>query len=196
MLAAITPDLAAASCLAMMRAGEQSAAEAFAGIVARLTRGEHARAAGVLAPLIADEQRHDALLAFQAAALPVVRVDYDARRFFRGLHTREPGVHLARIAALDACACRVLSRMLAPVVRAHLHRDLVSTLISIRRDEGFHVRQARELALELGVEPLRMREIGSAVRRSFAALLASRAPHFEALGVDCLALIQRIEREP
>ena len=189
MLAAITPDLAAASCLAMMRAGEQSAAGAFARIMASLTRGEHARAAEVLAPLIADEQRHDSLLAFHAAALPVVPVDQEARQFFRRLETREPGVHLARIAALDACACQIIGRMLIPVPRAHLRSDLVNALISIRRDEGFHVRQARELALELGVEPLRMREIGSAVRRSFAALLGSRAPHFEALGVDRRALI-------
>ena len=90
MLDSITPDLAAASCLAMMRAGEQSAAEAFARIMGRLTRGEHARAAGVLAPLIADERRHDSLLAVHAATLPVVRVDHDARRFFRRLETREP----------------------------------------------------------------------------------------------------------
>ena len=195
MPAPIAPDLAAASCLAMMRAGEQSAADAFARIMARLTRGEHARAAGVLAPLLADEQRHDELLAFHAAALPVVRVDHDARRFFRRLETRDPGVHLARIAALDACACQILARMVTPIPRARLRPNLVNTLISIRRDEGFHVRQAHELALELGVEPLRMREIGSAVRRSFAVLLASRAPHFEALGVDCPALIQCIERE-
>ena len=179
----------------MMRAGEQSAADGFARIVARLTQGEHARAAGVLAPLIADEQRHDELLAVHAAALPVVGVDHEARRFFRRLETREPSVHLARIAALDACACQILARMVSPVPRARLRPDLVNTLTSIRRDEGFHVRQAHELALELGVEPLRMREIGGVVRRSFVLLLASRAPHFEALGVDCPALIQSIERE-
>ena len=82
-----------------------------------------------------------------------------------------------------------------PITEMNRKADLVSTLISIRRDEGFHVRQAHELALELGVAPSRMREIGSSVRRSFALLLTSRAPHFEALGVDCPALIQRIERE-
>ena len=195
MLVPLTPDLAAASCLAMMQAGEQSPAAAFARIMTRLTRGENTNIAQILSPIIADEQRHDALLAYHAATLPAVRVDHCARRFFRRLETREPAIHLARIAALDACACQILSHMLAPVARAHLRPALVNALASIRRDEGFHVRQARRLAFELGIEPARMHDIEGTVRRAFAMLLASRAPHLEALGIDCLVLLKRIDRE-
>ena len=40
----LMPELAAASCLALMRAGEQSAAQAFARIMRRLTPSEFAHA--------------------------------------------------------------------------------------------------------------------------------------------------------
>src|SRR5271156_3117994 len=177
-------DLAVASCLALMRAGEQSAAQAFARIMTRLSRGEYAYAAEPVTALIQDEQRHDTQLSEAAAGLPLVGADFRARHFFRRLETREPGIHLARIAALDACSCQLLNRMLAPATRAFLPAGLADTLASIRRDEGSHVRTARHLAGALGVDTVRFREITRMVRQAFASLLETRAPHFEALGID------------
>jgi hypothetical protein len=68
-------------------------------------------------------------------------------------------------------------------------------LASIRRDEGSHVRTARRLAGALGVDNGRFRDITRAVRGSFAALLETRAAHFEALGIDSSLLIQSIDRD-
>ena len=188
-------DLATASFLALMRAGEQSAAQAFARIMTRLSPGEYAYAAGPVTALIEDETRHDVLLSDCAAGLPFVSTDYDARHFFRRLETREPGVHLARIAALDACSCQILSRMLAPAPRSLLSPGLADTLASIRRDEGSHVRTARRLAGALGVDDGHFHDITRMVRSSFAALLQTRAAHFEALGIDASLLIQSIDRD-
>ncbi|HEY0801629.1 MAG TPA: hypothetical protein VGD54_12355, partial [Steroidobacteraceae bacterium] len=191
----LAPELAAASCLALMRAGEQSAAQAFARIVHRLTPGEFAHAGQAVTQMIADEERHDVLLAECATALPAVTADLGARHFFRRLETREPGVHLARISALDACSCQLLSRMLGPVPRTSLSARLITTLSSIRRDEGAHVRSTRRLALDFGVEVGGFREIAHGVRHSFAALLRTRAAYFEALGVDSDGMIRCIERD-
>ena len=178
-----------------MRAGEQSAAQAFSRIMTRLSRGEYAYAAGPVTALIQDEQRHDMRLSEAAAGLPLVNADFGAKHFFRRLETREPGVHLARIAALDACSCQLLNRMLAPTTRPLLPPGLADTFASIRQDEGSHVRTARRLAGALGVDTGRFREITRMVRHSFAGLLQTRAAHFEALGIDSSLLIQSIDRD-
>jgi hypothetical protein len=93
--------------------------------------------------------------------------------------TREPGVHLARIAGLGACSCQILRRLLAPALLRQFAPELASVLTSISRDEARHVRTARTLALELGVGMARLSEITSSVRHGFAKLLESRAQHFE-----------------
>ena len=191
----LSSSLAVASCLALMRAGEQSAAQAFARIMTRLSPGEYAYAAGSVKALIEDEMRHDVQLSESAAGLPFVNTDFAARHFFRRLETRDPGVHLARIAALDACSCQLLSRMLAPATRAVLPPRLANTLASIRRDEGSHVRTARRLAGALGVDTGRYHEITRMVRHAFAGLIETRAAHFEALGIDSSLLIQSIDRD-
>jgi hypothetical protein len=85
--------------------------------------------------------------------------------------------------------------MLSPEPRGRLSANLIESLTSIRRDEGAHVRTARRLALELGVDAGQLREITQSVRRSFAALLKTRALHFEALGVDSDLMIRSIERD-
>ncbi|HEY0803132.1 MAG TPA: hypothetical protein VGD54_20020 [Steroidobacteraceae bacterium] len=188
-------DLAAASCLSLMRAGEQSAAQGFARIIRRLTAAESAHASPAVTEMIADEERHDVLLSICSGVLPAVAADTGARCFFRRLETRDPGVHLARISALDACSCQLLSRMLGPEPRGSLSASLILTLTSIRRDEGAHVRTTKRLALELGVDAGQLREITQSVRHSFAALLKTRAMHFEALGVNSAVMIRCIERD-
>jgi hypothetical protein len=93
--------------------------------------------------------------------------------------TREPGVHLARIAGLGACSCQILRRLLAPALLRQFAPELASVLTSRSRDEARHVRTARTLALELGVGMAQLSEITSSVRHGFAKLLESRAQHFE-----------------
>lgn len=58
----LRPELATASWLALMRAGEQSAAQEFARIVHRLTPGEYINATETVTQMIAGVERHDVLL--------------------------------------------------------------------------------------------------------------------------------------
>jgi hypothetical protein len=135
-----------ATLLALLRVGEQSAICAFNRIAGRMSAGELQLAAPRLTALICDEQRHDHVLAAHCATLPHVVVgDAMTRRFFRGLESRESTVHLARVAALDACVCQVLTRVLAPTQRK-LGDSLVVLLSRIRCDEARHVRTARGCA--------------------------------------------------
>lgn len=78
----LRPELATASWLALMRAGEQSAAQGFARIVNRLTPGEYINATETVTQMIADEERHDALLSECATALTAVNADFAARHFY------------------------------------------------------------------------------------------------------------------
>lgn len=186
----------AASLLALLRAGEQSAAVAFERIARRLSPGQLSLAAPPLTRLIADEHRHDAMLAAHAELLPAAETGGAAtRRFFRRLESREPGVHLARVAALDSCVCQVLSRVLAAPVDDLLPESLIASLQAIRRDEGRHVRETRKLALEFDVDLRRFGEIGAEVRAGFATILAQRALTFDALGVDAADLVARVRRD-
>jgi len=185
-----------ATLLALLRAGEQSAALAFNRIAHRLSAGELALAAPQLIGLIDDEERHDAALVVHCATLPSVIITNSAtRRFFRGLESREATVHLARIAALDACVCQVLSRLLARADPQPLGEPLRSLLARIRADEARHVRVSRDLARLLGADTTLLRLVNAEVRHRFAPLLESHASAFEALGVDHPHLIATIRRE-
>lgn len=185
-----------ATLLAFLRAGEQSAASAFNRIARRFSVGELQLASPQLAALISDEQRHDRALATHCATLPHVVVgDATSRRFFRALESRAPTVHLARIAALDACVCHVLTRVLASATPQQLGESLAGLLSRIRSDEARHVRATRDLAQMLGADITLLRVINAEIREGFAPLLNGRAPAFEALGVDCHRLVARIRRE-
>jgi hypothetical protein len=185
-----------ATLLALLRAGEQSAAGAFDRIARRLSAGELQLAAPRLTALIADEQRHDLALAAHCDLLPHVIVgDAMTRRFFRGLESREPSVHLARIAALDSCVCQVLTRVLARGRPRQWGESLMDLLSRIRFDEARHVHTTRDLVRMCGADTGLLLTVNAEVRHGFAALLDARAPAFEALGVDCSSLVAHIRRE-
>lgn len=192
----VSPAIHIASLLALLRSGEQSAASAFGRIAHRLSPGELQLAAPKLTALIADEQRHDEALAAHCDFLPrVAGGDARTRRFFRGLESREATVHLARVGALDACVCQVLTRVLRHSPPEELGEDLVTLLTAIRNDEARHVRATRELTRTFGVTTELRRSIDAEVRHGFAALLDSRAPAFDVLGVDSNSLMACIRRE-
>ena len=185
-----------ATLLALLRAGEQSAAHAFSRISHRLSAGELQIASSSLQALIADEQRHDDALATHCGAMPQVAIsDAPTRRFFRALESREPIVHLARVAALDSCVCQVLTRVLVRTPQAQLGSSLTNLLLRIRADEAQHVRVTRTLARAMGADIPMLRVVSWEVRQAFSALLVPRAAAFEALGVDSGALISRIRRD-
>ncbi len=185
-----------ATLLALLRSGEQSAATAFNRIAHRLSAGELAIAAPQLISLIDDEERHDAALARHCTALPSVpNTNAATRRFFRRLESREATVHLARIAALDACVCQVLTRLLARTDPELFGESLRDLLPRIRADEARHVRVSRDLASLMGADTALLRLVNAEVRQGFALVLESRALAFDALGVDHTHLIATIRRE-
>ena len=186
---------AVASLLALLRAGEVSAEHAFHRIAARLTTTELAYATPALTGLAEEERQHDKLLAAQGALLPVVAMtDRQSRRFFLRLESREPRLHLARVAALDGAVTRLLSRALTPSVSQLLGHSLTNTLQRIHGDEGRHVRIARHLALALGSTPDELARISGEVRHDFVAVLRARESAFAALALDTDALLAHICR--
>ena len=184
-----------AALLALLRAGEISAEQAFHRIGTRLTTTELAFATPELERLAAEERQHDNLLAAHAALLPAAAIaDRHSRRFFLRLESRVPRLHLSRVAALDGAVTRLLAHALTPSVCQLLGAPLVSTLQRIRADEGRHVRIARQLALALGSAPQELAQVSGEVRQDFAALLGSREAAFTSLGIDTGALLAHICR--
>src|SRR5258707_15762685 len=93
-----------ATLLALLRAGEHSAAAAFNRIARRLTPGELSLALSPLSTLIKDEERHDGARATFSSVLPSISpADSATRGLFRRLESREPTMHLARADATGAC---------------------------------------------------------------------------------------------
>ena len=190
-------DAAAANLLALLRAGEQSAQHAFARMARRLPAAAAAQTRAVLAGIEADEVRHDRWLARSAdvAGLIQVKPPPTVRRFFLRLESREIGVHLLRIAALDACVCQMLAAVLRDVGRPGIPAPMARTLGAIRRDEGRHVRASRNLAQQLAIETSLWREVCAETRTAFDAVLVHYEPSLHALGVDGSQLRQRIRRD-
>ena len=185
-----------ATLLALLRSGEQSAGLAFGRIRQGLSPGLLALASPVLNDLIADERRHDQMLEQLCAHLPYVRVcDAQTRRFFHGLESREPRIHLARVASLDACVCQVLTRALALPGIPQGEPLTAIVLSNIRADEARHVKISRALARLQGTPDTQLRVVDLEVRQRFAALLETRTAAFEGLGIDMPNLIAAIRRD-
>ena len=182
--------------LGLLRAGEQSAAAAFGQLIRRLHPAAAECARVALQSIQADEARHDWILAKASddsgiSPAPPAKV---ARRFFATLESRDLGVHLGRIAALDACVCQVLSCVLSTTHHSTLPAPIVETLESIRRDEGRHVKIARTLARGLGVDDRTLQCVDVETRNAFDRVLHSYEPALVVLLADAEALRRRIRR--
>lgn len=170
---ALPPAVAAglADALPFLRCGEESAVHAF-GRRLTLVAGRAEQTA--LDAITADEQRHAAWLEALAAALPTPTAPPDAvamAAFFRGLLTRDPALHFARIAALDLAVCAILRPLAAPRGGLAAAPEVVAGLASIRRDEARHVRVARHCAATLGFAAAGQRSLDLAMRAELAGLL-------------------------
>jgi hypothetical protein len=183
--------------LGLLRAGEQSAEAAFGRIARRLQPATAARVNHALHLIQQDEQRHTILLrnAADASCMQHCRPTASARRFFARLESRDLAVHLGRIAALDACVCQVLSRILAAGSRATMPPALQQALTTIRRDEGHHVKNARALAVDLGIDPAHLRNIELETRQAFDLVLGCYEASFLSLGIHAESLRRRIRRD-
>lgn len=195
-----THDLAVAAFVGLLRAGEQSAEQAFGRIASRLSATQFAHALPHLQAIAADEARHDRLLARAAGAIDGARFRPSprVRRFFLRLESRDPATHLARIASLDGAVCQVLSAVLSKRLsglHATLPHPITTTLATIRADEGRHVRIARTLARELGEDTASFRALDLETRHCFADVLGQFEGALAMLGIDTVTLGGRIRRD-
>ncbi|MEY2942385.1 MAG: hypothetical protein RLY97_399 [Pseudomonadota bacterium] len=177
--------VALARLVPVLGCGEEAAALAFDGLAENCRENP---AAQIALNLIAAEERiHERMMQSLSAGLPHIAEQGDILRRAQRLHI-QLGVgsarhHLAKIAALDAAVCTVLSRLLrrnGPLAGDPVVYHLLSR---IRRDEARHVALSRSLALATG-NAADLRDDCAAARRALADILMLEAGAFETLGVD------------
>jgi hypothetical protein len=121
------------------------------------------------------------------AKLPESPTAFDpiaSRRFFRRLQTRYHALHFARIAALDALVCRILSRLIRGAALAP-YPALRAGLARIRSDEIDHVRIALAHALRMDMRRAEFALVAADVEGRLAVLLAPAMPAMRLLtGAD------------
>jgi hypothetical protein len=177
----------------LLGCGEEAAALAFDGL-AQTSRDEIEHYA--LQAIAAEERLHDVLLTQLAASLPPVdsvAIRRRARRFHIALGCADRTHHLARIAAVDAAVCTVLSRLLRPRAPLSYDHGVVALLSRIHRDEARHVAISRRFASS---PKTRVRETAAAARIALADVLTIGECSFERLGVDPGQLIADVRRMP
>jgi len=149
-------------------------------------------AAAALALIAREEEVHDAMLKSVAAALPAVddqRLRREARRFHVRLSRSGAVAHLARIAAIDASLCTILSRLNRAGTPIAGDPVLAGVLRQIHHDETRHVRVARALARRDAAKNA-LDALAEEARTTLANVLRLAADAFEVLAVDA-ALLDR-----
>jgi hypothetical protein len=190
------PAHALASLLPLLGCGEEAAALAFDGLSASIE--SDCAAANSLRAIAAEECVHDILIRRLCATLPPVPQQPATLRMAKRFHIHlgEGGVmlHLARIAALDAAVCTVLSRLLnaRPIAADY---NSCSIFSYIRRDEARHVAVSRALAMA-STNMRVLRDAAAAARAALANILMLEAASFEALTIDPDTLHRDISRLP
>ena len=187
---------AVATLLPLLGCGEEAASFAFDDIADHFTKA-HERYA--LHGIALEERVHDDIIQELIATMPV-RPDVSemlksAKHFHVKLGRGTPAERLARIAALDAAVCLILSRLTR--ARAPITTDsfITSHLIRIRNDEARHVSVSRALAIAV-LPRAELDDLGAAIRWAFADVLMLGAGALETLGVDPWALARDIRALP
>ena len=143
-----------------------------------------------------DERRHGVWLAALSDDLPPPvshRPAREAAAFLGDLATADLGLHLSRVAALDAAVCIVLAVACARNTPIAGCARVVDTFVRIRRDEGRHVRISRRCAAALGVDLATEAAQRRRVLTAFAQLLSTQTLAFAAIGVDLRQVARRFE---
>lgn len=188
---------ALADLMPLLLCGEESAEFVFAAAVPELPKRVDPVLPIELARIADDERRHGMYLSALRSRLPppVDRgATRQATRFLRKLATTDLGVHLARVAALDASFCQVLAEICRPGTEIVAVPELAELFRRIRSDEGRHVRVSRRCAAALGVTAQTEHAERSWVVLEFAALMTAATPAFAAVGADMQRLLDRLER--
>ena len=186
---------ALARLVPLLGCGEEAAALAFGEMAER----EDDPVTQVALDAIACEERvHDALLRGLAAALPPVdarSMTRMARRFHIDLGRGPPVAHLARIAAIDAGVCTILSRVLRSGGAVAADTGVAGLLSRIRRDEARHVMLSRTIAIGRA-EGRALNDVAAGAREALADVLTLAGDAFEVLGVDPARLFADLRAVP
>lgn len=164
-----------ATLLGFLLCGEESATHAFGDSLVRSSTDVE-RAA--LTAIANDEAVHAGLIDQWLARLPDAPSDLDlvaSRRFFKRLQSRDRALHFARIAALDASVCRMLSQLIRSTAFARCP-GLVAGLARIRSDEARHVSVSRSLALRHGMSRKALCDVAADIDAQLAVLMAPAEP--------------------
>lgn len=187
---------ALATLIPLLGCGEEAAALAFDGL-AKSAVDDVGRYA--LRAISADERVHDALLRALAAQLPdgpdATQLRRATRRFHINLGRGGPALHFARIAAVDAAVCTILSRLLRPELPLARDPVTLATFTRIRSDEVRHVAVSRGLA-KGRASRRELDDVGAAARAALAAILELGGDAFESLGVAPEALFRDVAKLP
>lgn len=188
---------ALAQLLPVLLCGEESAALTFARLATAGGFSRHARA--TLDAIANDERRHERQLQELRQALPPVSVDAElqraSRRFFARIGGRDPGMHFARIAALDSGLCVLLGALRAPGSVLAADANLSVMFSQIHGDEARHVLASRHYACLLVGKRLAW-AAGLEMRERLVGLMSLRGDALEALGIDPDRLFERLRRVP
>lgn len=187
---------ALAKLIPVLGCGEEAATMAFEGLA--LSNKGNAAAVLALQNIAAEERVHEVLMRQLVLALPQTESESTlraARRLHISLGVGSTVMHLARIAALDAAVCTILSRMLRVNGPFQNDRQTFNTLSRIRRDEARHVAVSRGLVVAAGSSQ-NLRTLGADARCALAGVLMLEADAFETLGIDPSALKRDLERLP
>jgi hypothetical protein len=185
--------LALATLVPLLGCGEEAAALAFDGLAEGADTSVERYA---LQGIAAEERVHDVLLVQLAASLPAIdatAIRRKARRFHITLARGGGGQHLARIAAIDAAVCTILSRLLRAGTPISRDTAIRTMLARIRRDEARHVAISRQIARRSSDN---IRDTGADARSALADILTIGADAFERLAVDPDQLFTDIRRLP
>lgn len=178
-----------ATLMGFLLCGEESAVHAFGDSLMRsATDAERAS----LEAIARDEEVHAWLIdqwlaAASRSASPLDPVA--SRRFFVRLQTRDRALHFARIAALDASVCRMLSQLIRSAALAPCE-GLIAGLARIRSDEARHVRVARDMAFRQGLTREDLAAVATDVDAQLAVLMAPAEPAMRLLTGFALPLGQ------
>jgi hypothetical protein len=188
---------ALADVVQLLLCGEESAAMAFE----RLANAPSAELQFTcdLQTIARDELRHQSLLESLAQLLPRPTSDATSiaatRGFFRRIASRDRGVHLARIVALDSAVCLLIGELRRCRHGLAQEPTIMDVLSHIHGDEARHVVQARHYAAQLVSRETR-HEVFAMTRLRLIHLVGLYAEAFECLSFDVDRVSKTLRRVP
>jgi len=188
---------ALATFMPYLLCGEESAVHAFYR-ESRRQRKANVAAQQLFLRIAREEKVHELMLNRLVSELPQPKHLEAMRRmghdFFVGLADPDPGVHFARVAALDSGVCKIMA-VLCAAPKVSRVPAVFRVFNKVRADERTHVRISRQYVLDLGLSRDVLNQATDFVCPALADFLAPGGDVLETMGIDPDRLFRRIRRE-